>query len=377
MHVAMNGWFWTQQNTGSGQYVRRLVSELAALHTDLQITLVLPPHAGDSDDIPDNVQVLYTGNTEQSSRVGKVLFEQRVFPGIVNDIRADIAHIPYWGTPLSCRAKIVTSLLDIIPLLYPQYATGIGNRFYYSLVESTVKASNHIITLSEVAKLDIEEHLKIPEPNISVTYLAPADELHPLIGKEQDEVVRAKYNLPDRFVLYLGSYEIRKRVNDLLLAYTYVGEAEGDNYPLVLAGKEPDWNNPLFPDLRTYAKKLAIEDYVQWIGYVDEADKPALYRLADVFVYPSEYEGFGLQPLEAMASGTPVIVNDIDVMAEVLEDAAYLVDNARSMGGAIIALLLQKPFRDAMINRGLALATQYRWRKTAEETLQVYESVMR
>ncbi|MCA9887479.1 MAG: glycosyltransferase, partial [Anaerolineae bacterium] len=105
-------------------------------------------------------------------------------------------------------------------------------------------------------------------------------------------------------------------------------------------------------------------------------DKPALYRLADVMVFPSIYEGFGLPPLEAMACGTPVVAWEAVHSEEILEKGAYLVDSARSMAGAIIALLLQKPFRDAMINQGLAQVTKYSWRKTAKDTLSAYEKTL-
>jgi glycosyltransferase involved in cell wall biosynthesis len=134
----------------------------------------------------------------------------------------------------------------------------------------------------------------------------------------------------------------------------------------------------MFPDLRQYADELKITDYIRWIGYIDEADKPSLYRLADVFVYPSMYEGFGLPVLEAMASGTPVVANDVSSIPEVAGEAAFLVGegNARAMGGAIIALLLQQSFRESLINQGLARATNFSWRKTAKETLAVYEKVM-
>jgi len=130
--------------------------------------------------------------------------------------------------------------------------------------------------------------------------------------------------------------------------------------------------------MRRYAAELKITDYIRWIGYIDEADKPALYRLADVFVFPSMYEGFGLPVLEAMASGTPVVANNVSSIPEVAGDGAYLVENgnARAMAGAIIALLLQQPFRESLINQGLARATNFSWRKTARETLAVYEKVM-
>jgi glycosyltransferase involved in cell wall biosynthesis len=220
--------------------------------------------------------------------------------------------------------------------------------------------------------------LDIPEDTITPTYLAADEVYHPRMGAERDEAVRAKYNLPDRFVLGIGGFDIRKQFNQLLLAYTYVGQAEGDNIPLVLAGREPAWGTGVFPDLPKYAAELNISDYVRWIGYIDEEDKPSLYRLADVFVFPSVYEGFGLPVLEAMASGTVVVANDVSSIPEVAGDAAYLVKpgDARGMGGAIIALLLQDSLRDALVNQGLARATNFSWRKTAKETLAVYEKVM-
>ncbi len=116
---------------------------------------------------------------------------------------------------------------------------------------------------------------------------------------------------------------------------------------------------------------------MQWLGYVDEADKPAIYRMADVFAFPTHYEGFCLPVLEAMACGTPVVANDIPVLAEVTGDGAFLTTkgDARKMAGAIIALLEQDPLRETQITRGLSQATRYSWRKTARETLAVYQQI--
>ena len=376
MHIAMNGWFWDQESTGSGQYLRHLVSHLKKADSGLELSLILPPHIQRPDDVAEGVQVIPTGASKRSGGLAKVFFEQRAFPQAAKKINADLAHVPYWGAPLSCPIKLVTSILDVIPLQFPIYNQGLLAHLYTSLVSATARGSSHIITISETAKLDIEEHLNIPEEQITVTYLAADERFHPRLDSQRDEAVRRKYDLPEQFALYLGGFDWRKQVNTLLLAYTYVGEADGDAFPLVIAGQEPDWDGRLFPDLRQYSRQLKIEDYVRWIGFVDEADKPSLYRLADVFVFPSIYEGFGLMALEAMASGTPVVTSKAIVFEEVLEEAAYMVDDARQMAGAIIALLIQQPLRETMINQGLALASHYSWRKTARETLAVYEQVL-
>lgn len=375
MHVAINGWFWDRPDAGSGQYVHHLLQWLPRVDSSLDLSLVMPPHLANPVDVPPNINVVTTGKAAKPSRLGKVWFEQRTFPQVAAKLKADIVHVPYWGPPLRSPAPLIVSVLDIIPLLYPMYAMGAGNRLYLSLMMAAARGADHIITISETSKLDIEQWLDIANEKISVTYLAhDENRFHPRMGSERDEAVREKYNLPEQFVLYLGSFDRRKQVNDLMLAYTYVGEAEGDNIPLVIAGREPQWQEPLFPNLRSYAEELNISDYVRWIGFVDEADKPSLYRLADVFVFPSEYEGFGLPPLEAIACGTPVVTSDAVIFEEILEDAAFQVADAREMAGAIIALLLQQPLREAMINQGLALATQYSWRKTAKATLDIYQA---
>jgi glycosyltransferase involved in cell wall biosynthesis len=378
MHIAFNGWFWDQPHTGSGQYLRRLLHALRRLVPEARLTLILPSRTIAPDDLPPNVEAI-PARGGGNGNWGKVWFEQRIFPQMVAHVGADIAHVPYWGPPLSSPAPLVTSILDVIPLAIPDYARGMRARLYTSLVSAAARGSAHTLTLSQAAKADIVKHLGLPPDSITPTYLAADEVFHPRLGAERDAAVRAKYNLPDQFVLYLGGFDVRKQVNDLLLAYTYVGQAEGENIPLVLAGKPPAWGSGVFPDLPAYAAELKITDYVRWIGFVDEADKPSLYRMASVFAFPSIAEGFGLPVLEAMACGTPVVAYDVSSIPEVTGEAAYLVraGDARAMAGAIIALLLQQPLRDSLVNQGLAQATRFSWRKTARETLAVYERVLK
>lgn len=374
MHIAFNGWFWMQTNAGSGQYVRNLLHALRKIAPDLDMTLVLPPGYNEPDGLPKNVNLITTDGG--SGRWGKVIFEQRTFPRMVARCGADIAHVPYWGPPLRSPAKLVTSVLDVASLLFEEYSPGLGGRLYTSLVSAAAGGSAHVITLSEASKQDIVEHLKLSSEKITATHLAVDERYHPRMGAENDDTIRKKYDLPEQYVLYMGGFDIRKQLDMLLLAFTFVVQAEGDEIPLVMAGREPDWSKPVFPDMRDYADKLALNDNIQWIGYVDEADKPALYRMADVYVAPSLYEGFGLPLVEAMASGTPVVANSIPVFEEIAGDGAFLVKNAREMAGAIIALINQKPLRETMINQGLAQATRFSWRKTAQATLDVYKQVL-
>lgn len=376
MHVAINGWFWDVPNSGSGQYIRHLLQHLPRVDDTLKISLIMPPHNLSPDDVPEGIDVVATGNASSTGKLGKVWFEQRTFPRMASSIEADVAHVPYWGSALSSNIPQVVSVLDVIPLLFPLYAGGFFTRLYTELVTQSASVADHVITISYTSQVDIEKLLGIHKDNITVTYLAPDKRYHPRLGTERDEAVREKYNLPDQYVLGGMGFDARKQVNELLLGYTYMAPTEGADTPLVLAGKQPDWDNPLFPDLPEYIRRLDLEDYVQWIGYVDEEDKPSLYRMASVFAFPSEYEGFGLPPLEAMACGTPVVAWNSIVADEVLEDGAYLVETARELGAAVLSLILQKPLRDSLINQGLAQVTKYNWRKTATDTVLAYEKAL-
>lgn len=379
MHIALNGWFWDQPYVGSGQYLRELLLNLHKIAPELTLTLVVPEHIKKFDDLPPTVNIAH-GKTRFKGHLGKVWFEQRGYPEMVRQVGADIAHVPYWGGPLnSSPAKLVTSVLDIIPLMLPAYRGGISASLYTSLVTATAKGSAHILTLSEASKIDIVREFDYPAEQVTVTHLATDKRYHPIQGRENDEVVREKYGLPDEFALYLGSSDIRKNVQNLLLAWTYAGPSLGEQIPLVLAGHYPkEAGTARFPDLKQYAKDLDIERFVQWVGAVDEEDKPALYRLAKVFIFPSRYEGFGLPVLEAMASGTPVVASDATSIPEITEESAYLVDpdDARTMSAAILAVMLQPDLHAHLSNAGRGRATHFSWRKTAEKTLMVYEQLM-
>jgi glycosyltransferase involved in cell wall biosynthesis len=377
MRVAMNGWFWDQPHTGSGQYVRRLTAALRRAAPDLKLTLVLPG-AGEAPDVPTGVEVVRAGGGR--GNLAKVWFEQRRFPAAAGRANADIAHVPYWGAPLSSPAPLVVSILDAIPVMLPAYTRGIRQKLYVSLQTAAARGATEILTISAAAKTDLVDELGLPESRITVTHLAADEAFHPRLGAERDAAVREQYGLPDRFALYLGGFDQRKNVTQLLEAWRYVTKAEGAEVTLVLAGAQPVWAEPMFPDLHQAARERDFGDEaLRWIGRVEEADLPALYRLAEVFVYPSLYEGFGLPVLEAMASGTPVVANQIPVLEEISGDGAYLVPvgDARRMGGAILALLGQRDLYETQRSRGLARATHFQWRKTARETLAVYEKVLR
>ena len=209
-----------------------------------------------------------------------------------------------------------------------------------------------------------------------MVYLAAAGQFTPQANLIMDRAIRQKYNLPDFFTLYLGGYDIHKNVITLLHAYTYVAQALGTDYPLLLAGRKPENPGPNYPDYDEYIRQSGLEEHVRWLGYVDEADKPSLYRETMCFAFPSRQEGFGLPPLEAMACGTPVVTTNASSLPEIVGSAAFAVDpdDARGMAGAIIPILTEDNLAADLRRRGPVQAGQFSWEKTATETLMVYDA---
>jgi len=379
MRVAINGWFWDQPSTGSGQTVRHLLPALIAQDSTLAITLVVPEwvtirHATEA--MPDRVSLAPVPC--RPGNLGKLWFEQRTFPHTCRQLGVDLAHIPYFASSLSPMLPTVITIHDLIPMILPEYRGGVLVRLYTSLVASAAARARLVLTDSEASRRDIVSHLKLPDSCVRVVYLAPAPHYQPVEDPDRLEAVRRKYELPEEFVLWLSGFDVRKNAQALLHAYTWVYEALGDDYPLVMAGVLPEEDTLFFPDPRRVAAELGVSHAVRFSGWVDEADKPALYSAATVFVFPSRYEGFGLPVLESMACGTPVVTSNAASLPELAGAAAFQVDpdDPRRLGAAIIALCVQEDLHAEMREKGLAQAAQFTWEKTARETLAAYHQAL-
>ncbi len=378
MHVAVNAYFWNKPNTGSGQYTRQLVYHLNRLVSDLDVTLVYPQAPGEPgpEGVPPSVRVEIAPT--RPGHLGKVLFEQRGFPAACGRVGATLAHVPYWGAPLRSPVPLVVTVHDLTTLAVPAYHRGLRARLYNALVSASARGANHVLTDSYASKTDIVGRLDIPEARVTAVYLGVGAQYSPQPDNSLvDMAVRRKYDLPDFYVLYLGGYELHKNVVTLLYAYTYVAQALGEDYPLLLAGRKPAGSAPAFPDYDGIIERAGLGKFVRWIGYVDEEDKPVLYRNAEVFVFPSRHEGFGLPPLEAMACGTPVVASDGGSLPEIIGPAGFAIDpdDARQMAGAIISLVMDEQLAAGLRRQGPEQAAQFTWERTAIETLAVYRQV--
>ncbi len=374
MRLAFNGWFLAHDaHTGTGQYLRALLEWLPAVAPQHDYHVVVPDGA-----LPPLLDAAHVHRVVcGASNFDKVRFEQSLFPNACRQLKADLAHVPHWAPPLASPVPVVVTVHDIIPLLLPEYRGGPLVRLYTSLVSAATPGAALILADSNASRTDILQHFGVPESKVRAIHLAAGPQYTPAGDWRVDEAIKAKYNLPEAYVLYLGGFDARKNVRALLSAWTWVSGSVGESYPLALGGALPRPDGRLFEDYRALADELQIADTVKFIGAVAEADKPAVYRGAAAFVYPSRYEGFGLPPLEAMACGVPVITTDAGSIGEVVGDAAFLIDpqDTRKFGAGLITCLVEPSVSDHLKARGLERAQKFTWEKTARETVAAYESV--
>ncbi len=384
VRVAINAWFLNQPGTGSGQYLCGLLEGIAqalpAVMAQYQFLLVAPFDGSDVRLPGLEVEFWPFRSPRWRSNLGKVLFEQVAFPRACRRWGADVAHVPYWGSPLWSSVPTVVTVHDLIPLLLPAYRGTLLVRLYTWLVSNSARRAAVVLTDSLASKGDIEGHLGLPSDRVRCVYLAADEHFSPEPGPE-DAAIRRRYGLPDgsasagatRYVLYLAPHDVRKNVAALVRAFAIVARAD-DDVVLAIGGKLPEGHDPPFFDPRPLVTELGLSDKVRFIGWVDEDDKPALYRGAACAVFPSRYEGFGLPVLEALACGTPLVTSNTSSLPELLGDAGFAQDpdDVRGLAGAILACLVDAPLAAELRQRGPQQAARFTWRQTARETLAVY-----
>ncbi len=365
MRIGFNGWFLGQETTGSGQYSAQLLRALRDLDGGNEYLVQKP---------------VFFKKTGFWTNLHKLRFEQLTFPRACRRDRVDVAHVPYWASPLFPTVPTVVTVHDLIPLLLPHYRGSALVRLYTRLVAASARRADRILTDSRASQADIVRHLGIPAERVRVIYLAADAACRSVNDPAALAAARARYGLPERYILYLGGFDRRKNVQALFAAYARLRAETGGAAPaLVVAGRLPEGDSPLFPAPGRLARAAGIHDAVRFTGWVPDADKPALYSGALFFAFLSLYEGFGLMPLEAMACGTPVLVSNRSSLPEVVGDGGLLVDpdDAAAVAAGMAALARDESLRVHLRDRALARAARFSWRRTAQQTLAVYRELDR
>jgi glycosyltransferase involved in cell wall biosynthesis len=387
MRVLLNGWFWHQPGTGSGQYIRRLVAALAPASPQITYGILVPdvPEAYDpTHDAPNVTLIPLPAGDRRGGRVGRALrklwWEQSVVPRAARRWKADVLHVPYWAPPMRSPVPAVVTVHDLIPVALPAYRRRVDVRLYTSLVSAATSGAAALIADSEATRRDLLDYLHVDPARVRRVYLAVDARYRPP-GAETDAAADAAVlrdlGVGAGYVLYLGGFDVRKNLAVLLAAFAYVRRVLPVD--LVVAGRLPDADTTFTPDPRRLAREAGLDEGgVRFTGYVPEDAKPALYRGARAFLFPSRYEGFGLPPLEALACGVPVVGSDATSLPEVVGDAGVLTppDDAPGMAGGILHLLSDEAFHTSMRRRALRQAARFSWTETAQQTVEVYHEIV-
>lgn len=382
MRIGMNALFYRFPSTGSGQYMTHLLKALVEVDEENEYVLFSPDPA--PPDLASNPRFtcLLTPLPAFARRkvtTEKLVWEQYSAPKAASKAKVDLLHVPYFAPPYFSRVPSVTTIHDVIPIRLPIYQSSPRMRAYLKLVGRAAHKASLIIAVSQHAKQDMMDALRLPAERIRVIYEAAGEEYWPITDPDTLAKARARYGVGERYIFYLGGLELRKNVPMLVRAFAHLyRELNDPGLQLLIAGNPDAKTGPLFPDPRPVAADLGMTGQIIY-RYIEEEDKPAMYSGASLFVFPSSYEGFGLDPLEAMSCGAPVVCSNRTSLPEVVGDAAltFNPDNTGQLVAAMRSVLTDPELAADLRSRSLQQAARFNWRKTATETLAVYEEAYR
>jgi glycosyltransferase involved in cell wall biosynthesis len=301
--------------------------------------------------------------------------------------RAQVLHVPYLTAPAplpgvrSC--PVVVTAHDMIPWAVPGYGGSAAARLYFALALASVRRAALVIADSEASRLDAIRVLRVPPGRVRTVYLGM--EQHPEYSPRELEAVRARHNLPKHFAFYLGGFDARKNVPLLLRVWRSVADtlhSQTGERPLLAIGGSVPPPGGINPDVMGEANRHGLADGggpVRFLGRVSEEDKPLLMAAARLFVYPSSYEGFGLDPLEAMSVGCVVVSSSGGSLKEVVSDGGLLVPpgDERALSEAVICAWQDAALRATLSRKGRERAKQFTWQRTAEQTRRLYGAALK
>jgi glycosyltransferase involved in cell wall biosynthesis len=354
---------------GIGTYIRNVLRQLARLDQNTEFVLFCRPEdANTLSTLGQNFRACPETAGNYS------LAEQIKIPLALKREGVTLFHAPHYVLPPLVPCRSVVTINDCIHLMFPQY---LPNRFAYRYARTSIgmaaRRATRVLTVSESSKRDILRFVDADPSKIDVIYNA-YDERFGVEPREEDVVrVRERFQLTDEFVLYAGNVKPHKNLERLIDAFDIVRKRGLDHLKLVMIGDDIS----KYASLRRAVHRHQLHKYVRFLGYMPEETLAVMYRLAGVFVFPSLYEGFGLPPLEAMASGTPVVTSNVSSLPEVAGDAAVLVDpyDPDAIADGIYRVLTDETMRRSMRVRGVERARQFSWEQSVHRIRDIYSQV--
>ncbi|MBN1893627.1 glycosyltransferase family 4 protein [bacterium] len=371
--------FREHRKRGIGRYAEALIPRLERLDPDLGIGILLnkrntPPDAGV---VPGRAEIVFHPVPGilclYEEMIDTLLYVPRTLKQSGGRMFHFLTHMD--AAPVPAGSISILTVHDMIPaVLKHRYASGWNPlyRAYLSLMNRAIRRADRIITISESSKQDIIRYAGIPESRIRVIPLGVDCSFKPVRDAGVLKAIQVRYKLPARFFFYTGGIETRKNVPGLIIAFQKMLKSAIKDCHLVIGGNVEDERG--YPALLELVRSSRLEDRICFTGYIENADLPAVYSLAEAFVYPSLYEGFGFPPLEAMACGAPVICSDRSAIPEIVGEAGLLADpeNPEQLAQLMAGIWGDAALRSRLMEAGLKRARLFDWDRTARATLDVY-----
>jgi glycosyltransferase involved in cell wall biosynthesis len=359
---------FNENRVGLYQYTYNLVSHLLAIdsYNDYVLLSSLRGFRGDGRISGKFVRKF-------SGRLSDLLVERLSFPIEWLIGRVEVFHGPSYYIPRCRRCAAVVTIHDLIAFRRPDLLTHKMVLTGQKTIEASARRYDMVITVSNYAKEDIVDFFKIPEHRVKVIYNGVCPAFHPIKDKAGIEKITAKYGITAPYLLFVGKVEPKKNLKTLVQASVRLRNTTEHKYPLLIVG-EKAWD---FQSVWSVVRQLHAEDTTIFAGVVPDEDLPYLYNGAELFLFPSLFEGFGLPVIEAMACGTPVVTSNQTSIPEIAADAALLVDplNVEALASAMADALSNPSLRAQLIVKGLERAREFSWEKTARETLALYQEL--
>jgi glycosyltransferase involved in cell wall biosynthesis len=380
VHIGIDCTAAVHQRAGIGRYTRGIISALAELGSHHSFVLLVAGRGGEPTEsggaladlgIRDNFKVR---ELPLPNRFWTLLWHRLGVPlpadlltGIV-----DVFHSPDYLLPPLRKGKKVVTVHDLSFLRYPEGAEPSLRAFLSASVPRSVREADLVLGDSESTKQDVIELLGVSRDRVEVVYPGVSGAFSVIEDQHLLAAVGELYGLRRPFILSVGTLEPRKNLVTLLDAYAAL-RRRGLQHRLVIAGAR-GW---LYDGVFRRAEELSLMEDVVFLGYVAEEHLPALYGLADLLVFPSLYEGFGLPPLEAMACGTPVITSDTSSLPEVVGEAGLMVPahDPDALAKAMDMVLADRALRENLVRKGLSRASQFTWLAAGEKLLAIYQGL--
>ncbi len=313
-------------------------------------------------------------------RSARVIWEMTFFTSSLKQEKVDI----FWGPcnflPPTKVCKYIVTLHDLSSFTFAKSYPLVRRLYYQYLILNAIRQADYIVTISQATKQDLIRLFSVPEQKIRVIYNGVGAYFQPISNKDQLYQVKEKYRLPDKFIFTIGVMEPKKNTEGLIRAYAKLKKNHlvSDNlhsYKLVIGGsRRYGWKNSKIFHL---IQSLNLRDDVSFTDLIEPKDLPAIYNLAELFVFPSFYEGFGLPVIEAMACGTPVITSNLSCLPEITGDAAILVNpyDTGDIANKIQEILNNENQRLQMIEKGFLNTKRFSWETASEQILKLFDEV--